>query len=152
MASESNSFYGVYRGVVFDNRDPEKHGRLRLTIPQILGSTATEWAWGRDTPSAKFNVPAIGQGVWVMFEGGNPHFPMWIGTFGKQMSTSKPLIVNPWTASLTGISSLVIASSSSDATLGIDLSATLLAMANKITELEERVAVLEGQMPTALAS
>ena len=26
-------------------------------------------------------VPAIDQGVWVMFEGGDPNFPIWIGVF-----------------------------------------------------------------------
>lgn len=26
-------------------------------------------------------IPAIDQGVWVMFEGGDPNFPLWIGVF-----------------------------------------------------------------------
>lgn len=26
-------------------------------------------------------VPNVAQGVWVMFEGGNPDFPVWIGVF-----------------------------------------------------------------------
>ena len=26
-------------------------------------------------------IPALNQGVWVMFEGGDPNFPLWIGVF-----------------------------------------------------------------------
>jgi len=26
-------------------------------------------------------VPTVDQGVWVMFEGGDPNFPLWIGVF-----------------------------------------------------------------------
>lgn len=38
-------FYGVYRGVVVDSKDPESKGRVRLQVPQILGNAVTNWAW-----------------------------------------------------------------------------------------------------------
>ena len=69
-------FYGVYRGTVTHNRDPLKKNRLRFTVPQVLGNEVTDWAWGMNTNSA-----SIGQGVWVMFEGGDPAYPIWIGKF-----------------------------------------------------------------------
>ena len=38
-------FYGIYRGVVVDNTDPNKQGRIKLQVPQILGPAITSWAW-----------------------------------------------------------------------------------------------------------
>ena len=37
--------YGHYRGVVIDNNDPEKLGRVRLQVPQVSGLNVTDWAW-----------------------------------------------------------------------------------------------------------
>ena len=80
---------------MFDNRDPIFSGRLKIVIPQILGSTATEWAWGMDVASVKSAPPSIGQGVLVMFEGGDPVYPIWIGTFGKNVDSSKHGLISP---------------------------------------------------------
>jgi len=38
-------FYGVYRGVVANTDDPSNQHRIKLKVPQILGNTATNWAW-----------------------------------------------------------------------------------------------------------
>jgi Type VI secretion system/phage-baseplate injector OB domain len=38
------------------------------------GGTAAEHTYHRE-------VPNIGQGVWVMFEGGDVNFPLWVGVF-----------------------------------------------------------------------
>ena len=38
-------FYGKYRGIVVDNHDPAKLGRLKLLVPSVLGAEATTgWA------------------------------------------------------------------------------------------------------------
>lgn len=75
-------FYGIYRGVVQDNADPLGQGRVRLKIPQVLFNTITDWAWASNTHGVRVPAPMIGQGVWVQFEGGDPSFPVWVGTFG----------------------------------------------------------------------
>ncbi len=71
---------GFYRGIVVDNSDPLSHMRLLVQIPDVLGDTQ-EWA----VPSnavAGTPIPDIGQVVWVAFEGGNPEYPIWMGTAG----------------------------------------------------------------------
>ena len=73
---------GVYRGVVVDNSDPQKSGRLRVRVPAIAGA-ADSWA----LPCLPFagaaaglgQPPQIGRGVWVAFEGGDPASPVLLG-------------------------------------------------------------------------
>lgn len=68
-------FFGIYRGVVADNIDPLNQGRIRVFVPQILGEAATGWAWALLQTSVE-----VGDQVWVTFEGGDPNFPLWLGT------------------------------------------------------------------------
>lgn len=74
-------FFGVYRGIVQSNTDPLNKGRLKLQVPQVLGEAVTGWAWPIEQPGVARTLPEIGVGVFVMFEGGDPSFPLWIGTF-----------------------------------------------------------------------
>lgn len=37
-------FYGVYEGICFDVEDPDNESRIKLKIPQILGTSITDWA------------------------------------------------------------------------------------------------------------
>ena len=78
-------FYGLYRGVVADNSDPLGQGRLKLRVPQVLFDQITDWAWIRNSSGRVDEPPAVGHGVWVLFEGGDPSFPVAIGTFGKEI-------------------------------------------------------------------
>jgi hypothetical protein len=93
----TTSYFGVYRGIVVDNNDPKGRGRLKLMVPQVSGQEVTEWAWaikpapasvtvnhpegGAETAPVISAVPGIRTGVFVMFEGGDPNFPLWIGVF-----------------------------------------------------------------------
>lgn len=131
-----HAFFGVYRGTVVSNLDPEYRGRITAKVPQVLGSSTTVWAlpcvppgwtgglvknhethqsegghaqfsgdgthshtahtsaqngkpWVRDPqgPPVPQHVlttptPAPGSGIWVMFEGGDPSQPVWVGTLG----------------------------------------------------------------------
>ena len=61
-----NRYYGLYRGVVKDNKDPQKQRRLKLSIPQITGTEKTEWAWPMEPSSISTDVPEIGQAVGLL--------------------------------------------------------------------------------------
>lgn len=80
-------FYGKYRGFVVDNEDPEKLGRLKLTIPSVLGEDVVSgWAmpcvpYGGNANRGTLFVPEREAGVWVEFEEGDLEFPVWVGTF-----------------------------------------------------------------------
>lgn len=78
-------FYGLYRGVVADNNDPINQGRLKLRVPQVLFDQVTDWAWTRNNPGIVATPPAVGHGIWVLFEGGDPSFPIAVGTFGEEV-------------------------------------------------------------------
>lgn len=54
-------------------------------MPQIFAEQETSWSWGVNYSTVS---PAIGSGVWVMFEGGDPSYPIWFGTFGSAISTT----------------------------------------------------------------
>jgi hypothetical protein len=74
-------FYGVYRGVVTDTLDPLGKSRVRLKVPQVLLEEETGWAWGINQPGVSRQLPVVNEGVFVMFEGGDPSFPIWLGAF-----------------------------------------------------------------------
>lgn len=75
-------FYSSYRGYVVDNEDPDKLGRIRVTIPMITRETPhTKWIF----PKGSFSgtnygsqiLPMVGDLVWIEFEHGNTEFPIW---------------------------------------------------------------------------
>lgn len=71
-------FCGLYRGVVKDNADPQSLMRVLVQVPEVLG---TEKSWALPCiPVGASVVPAIGDGVWVMFEAGDPTKPVYVGT------------------------------------------------------------------------
>ncbi len=77
-------FFGKFRGVVRDNQDPSNLGRIRVTVPAVLGENEV-WAMPC-VPYAGNGVgfyclPAPGTGVWIEFEAGDPSFPVWAGCF-----------------------------------------------------------------------
>lgn len=80
-------FFGKYRGWVVDNEDPARLGRLRLSVPSVLGpDVVTGWAspcspYGGAADQGLFLVPERAAGVWVEFEEGDLEFPLWVGTF-----------------------------------------------------------------------
>jgi hypothetical protein len=136
-------FYGVYRGSVYDIKDPLNKRRIKVVVPQVLGDFPTEWIWAREDASTKTQVPAVGQGVFVMFEGGDPSHPIWMGTFGKNADSGKHGLIKPLSASTTLQSSIVTATFS-DGTIEVDILATLVALANKVHTLETQVAALQA--------
>ena len=109
MTEDRKRYYGIYRGKVHSNLDPSGRKRLKLTIPQVLGSHITGWVDACFPPAVLYNhgdsheattttsldpdeththevtllahvgIPDIGSVVFVMFESGDPDYPVWIG-------------------------------------------------------------------------
>lgn len=73
--------YGVYRGIVVDNNDPQNLRRLKVSTNTPTGTEVTNWIW--PVLSTK-RPPAKGSGVFVMYDGGDPDYPVWIGEFGNE--------------------------------------------------------------------
>lgn len=76
-------YFGKYRGTVLDNADPANIGRVRAKVPDVPAATA--WAMPcvpfAGPNAGLFALPAIGAGVWIEFEQGNPAYPIWTGGY-----------------------------------------------------------------------
>lgn len=75
-------FYGIYSGVVWDNRDATKSGRLRICVPQIDGENKSSIMYkplglyvGQNTIAS---IPAVDEEVYVAFLNGDTSFGVWI--------------------------------------------------------------------------
>ena len=143
-------YYGVYRGVVKDTKDPQKQRRLKVSITQTTGNEVTDWAWPMEPSSISTDVPVIGQGVWVTFIGGDPDYPVWSGVFGKNQGKNKKVFIKPLDnkTSLTGLTAHVITTKQSDGTIEVDLIDTIMALANKVKTLETTVTGLKTTLGT----
>jgi len=42
--NEDLRFYGIYEGICTNNQDPENKYKIKLQIPQVLGTAETDWA------------------------------------------------------------------------------------------------------------
>jgi len=77
--------FGKFRGVVTDNRDPQKRARLRVRVPSVLGDQESDWALPclpiGGAGYGLFLVPDVDAQVWVEFEEGDLHRPVWTGVF-----------------------------------------------------------------------
>lgn len=78
-------FYGKYRGVVTDNNDTTNQGRIRARVPDVLSEEEGGWAMPSMPYAGKnigsYLIPPIGTLVWIEFEQGDPHYPIWSGCF-----------------------------------------------------------------------
>lgn len=76
-------YFGKYRALVKDVQDPEKLGRVKCQVPEVLGSLLTDWAWpcgawyGGTEDSGDFRVPEAGATVFVEFESGSVQRPLY---------------------------------------------------------------------------
>jgi uncharacterized protein involved in type VI secretion and phage assembly len=80
-----HKFLGKYRGTVLNNIDPLKIGRLMVQVADVSNVLPSTWAMPcvpfGGIQSGMFAVPAIGSGVWIEFEQGNPDYPVWVGCY-----------------------------------------------------------------------
>lgn len=93
-------FPGLYRGTVTINIDPERRGRLQLSVPNVLGYLPSSWAEpcaplaGPTGPGmGVYMVPPPGASVWVMFERGDVNRPVWLGC-RFDLPTDVPVLAN----------------------------------------------------------
>lgn len=74
-------YYGLYRGTVTRNDDPERRGRIQVKVLQV-GHTKAPEVWvdpsfdGAGTNRGAFWPPEVGDSVRVAFEHGNPSTPI----------------------------------------------------------------------------
>ena len=83
------SYFGKYRAFVADNDDPQGLGRLKLTIPSVLGEATSDWAlpsvaYGGGADFGVLWVPPAGAQVLAEFLEGDLSAPLWAGTFWRQ--------------------------------------------------------------------
>lgn len=85
MSARGTRYFGKYRGLVSDVEDPQKIGRLRAHVPEILGDVESGWALPcapyAGEKSGSFTVPPVGAGVWIEFEAGEVSRPIWAGCY-----------------------------------------------------------------------
>lgn len=80
-----DQYFGKYRGVVVATDDPQQQGRIQANVTAVPGQTPSGWALPC-TPFTGINsglacLPAVGDLVWIEFEGGDPDTPIWTGCF-----------------------------------------------------------------------
>ena len=87
------NYSSFWRGIVVDNNDPDKLGRVKVRIPQIYGididdasyvsNPSIPWATcaisQASNDSGTFLPPNIGDTVFVTFENGQPDCPLYFG-------------------------------------------------------------------------
>lgn len=90
MPEAKGRLYGKYRGIVVVGTDPEKQGRVKVTIPALYGTDVLQhWIYpvlphkitgGLVEPeNPKDWIVQEGAGVWIEFEGGSADKPLWNG-------------------------------------------------------------------------
>ena len=77
-APTGTTYVGLYRATVIDNLDPMQSSRLEVQVPDVLGSEAV-WASASASLGAVSELPAVGSGVWVQFDGADLSRPEWTG-------------------------------------------------------------------------
>jgi uncharacterized protein involved in type VI secretion and phage assembly len=95
----NETFFGKYRGIVTDNKDPLMIGRVRAKVPDVLGDLESGWAM----PCAPFGgnaagffaLPVTGAGIWIEFEHGDPDYPIWAGCWWGSVAEMPPVLLAP---------------------------------------------------------
>jgi uncharacterized protein involved in type VI secretion and phage assembly len=87
--TEAGRVYQAVIGLVTDNKDPQKLGRVRVKVPILSEDDTTDWApivmFGASKNRGWFFIPEVDDEVLVMFEHGDVHRPLVIGALWNGM-------------------------------------------------------------------
>jgi len=79
----TDRIYGVVVGVVTNNQDPDKLGRVKVRLPWLTGDYESNWARVATLMAGKergsFFLPEVDDEVLLAFEHGDVRFPYVIG-------------------------------------------------------------------------
>jgi uncharacterized protein involved in type VI secretion and phage assembly len=93
-ATSEERLWGLYRGTVENNIDPLQLGRVQVSVAGV-DKTISTWAMPcvpvAGSSSGAYAVPTIGASVWIVYEGGDTNYPVWLGGFWLQASDRPPL-------------------------------------------------------------
>lgn len=91
--------YGTYSGIVVSAQDPQNRGRVRMRIPQIMGTAVSGWA-----EPVSIGAALPGDQVYVAFDGGDRNYPIyWPRLRSAVPGMWTPLALEPgWVASSAG--------------------------------------------------
>jgi hypothetical protein len=80
--ANGKKYLGKYRGMVTQNVDPERRGRLQVSVSDVSIIPGT-WAMPcvpiAGPQMGMFVIPPVNAGVWVEFEQGDSNYPIWVG-------------------------------------------------------------------------
>jgi uncharacterized protein involved in type VI secretion and phage assembly len=85
--------YGVVVGIVTNNQDPEKLGRVKVKYPWLSDSEESHWARVASLFAGKdrggFFLPEVGDEVLLAFEHGDVRFPYVVGSLWNGEDTPR---------------------------------------------------------------
>src|SRR5262245_31955279 len=88
--------HGVVSGIVTNNQDPDKRGRVKLKFPWLSDTDESWWARIVSPMAGKergvYFLPEVNDEVLVAFEHGDPRFPLVIGALWN--TEDKPPFTN----------------------------------------------------------
>ncbi len=93
--AEGGKVHEAVVGIVTDNKDPQKLGRVKVKVPILSDADTTWWApivmSGAGKNRGWFFIPEINDEVLVIFEHGDVHRPLVVGTLwnGKDAAPDK---------------------------------------------------------------
>ena len=117
----------VYRAVVDENHDPQRRGRLQVSVPSLGVSSTWAEACLPPVPMVLLALPTAGSTVWVQFENGDRTRPVWTGVVWETTLAADPAVTSA--ASLRVRAPLVTVEAGSTEFAGVVKCRTLIAEA-----------------------
>ena len=97
---------GLFPGIVEATTDPKMLGRCRVRVNAVdgdeSGSPVKSLPWAMPCfPGFMFSPPQVGDAVWVMFQGGDRRYPVYLGWFPTTPEVAQQRQRHPGLAGLT---------------------------------------------------